>query len=646
MANFAGELIPHVVSLPQEATFTYTFGLATQSSIIDVMRAISWCDGKRIDLLWSNPTGVTQVRLRRSQYSFCKFVDDPGTDIYLGVPITGYVDGPGPVPSNYPPGSPQSIVPLDENRFYYYTLFLAYETAPPYTWIWTAGGQVEGLSIKDYFSRYGYYVYEWLPRTYKERDGDPTRGADQFKLRDYCFVLQCQVNIFRGWLEGLLLLRDPDLMPAGRLGEALNQTGILQALSWDLGMPPEKSFDAGVLRRIAIGLIAVYKVKGTCPGLVALTKLFATWDSTCDEIITPLCGVDRIFTLWNGTSKINDIVVAASGNNPTLAIGSFTYKTSTLFMADGITPDTVPGTDVGVPTVAFVLDAMGTFACVSTVLDPVAGAQTINFESAGAQLRSSITGSGSGIAGQFSITSVDTTSYPWQFPSPAVPPKFDINAWGGYHLKDSAGNIFPITSSVATTGGATVLNVTGSPASGAFTLALSFDPGTKLPLFWARLYTGEFSLLYDPKWDLRLANQSQPGPFSYMTGLGATTINPAPTPADVIIWVENVANLIGTTTGVSATTVTDSTKTWTINQWAGYYVIPNWDQSTIFRIVGNNATQLTVLVPSNSGGPNSVALAGTVYVILTEENALKYSRLVVLGPSFAPAESRVFWKFL
>ena len=645
MSNFSGELIKLTVSIPLTATMSFSFNLGTQSTSFDALIAKTWCDGQRIDLLWTNPPGTTQVKIRRSQSSFCKFIDDPGVDIYTGVPITGYVDGPGPIPPSYP-SVIQSNVLLDENRFYYYTIFTSTNATPPYKWKWQSDGQVGGLSIKNYYSRYGDYVYNWLPRNYRAKDADLSLGADQFQTKRYCRMLQCAVNMYRGWLEGLELLRDPDLMPAGRIGVAQNQTGILQTLSWDLGLPPEKSFDAGVLRRIAIGLIPVYKIKGTCPGLIAFTKLFTTWDSTCDELISAKCGVDRVFTLWDGVSKINNVVASVAAGNPVLATGSVTVNTNTIFMANGITPDTIPDNTQGIPLVAMVLDSMGTFACVSNVEVSGGGTQKIDFTDPLAKLRSSITGTGSGIAGQFTISTVDITSYPWQFPSPAIPPKFGINAWGGYSLKDSGGNIFPIVSSLATAAGVTTLNVTGTPASGAFTIALAFDAITKVPLFWARLYTGDFSLIYDPKWDLRLINNpKQPGPFSFLTGLGATSLNPAPTPADVIIIVSNVANLISTSTAITSATVTDSTQAWTANQWVGYYVIPNWDKTKLFPIVANNNNTLTVDTSSGGGGVNSVSLAGSTYVILTESNALKYYRLSTLLPSFLPHESRGFLHF-
>lgn len=647
MAEFSGEIWPFPVGgFSTSPTLMYFLFNVTVPTVTNAVSK-TWCDGQRIDIFWDYPAGTTQILIIRSQSSYCRFPDDPGVTVYSGPPINGYVDGPGPVPASYPAGTVQSTTPLEENQFYYYTIFVSFDAGSPYSWVWSQNAQIGGLSIKDYQSYYPYYLYNLLPSAYRRRDADPSRGTDQYLLRDYTMVIQCQVNIMRGWMEGLLQLRDPDNMPAGRIGQAENQTGILEAQSWDLGLLPEKSFDAGVLRRIAAGLIPITKEKGTCPGLVDLTKLFTTWNSTCDEAIEPECGVDRIFTLWDGVSKINEIVVTSSSSNPTISAGSLEFSTATLFMADGLTPDTIPGTNLGVGTVAFVQDAMGTFACVETVSARSGGNQTINFTSASALLRESITGVGTGAAGQFTIVSVDTSSYPWQFPSSGGfgPPEWGSNAWGGYYLKDSAGNVFPITFSQPTSSGLTVLEVTGTPASGAFTLAYAFDSG-KNPLFNCRLYTGEFSFWLDPKWDIRLNNELSVGPWSVLVSLGAIqTTGYAPTPADVTIWVENVASVLGTSNAAPLPdTLADTTQAWTPHEWMGFYLLPNWDLTNIFPIVDNSATTVTVDI-GLGGGLDTVSIDGSYYVILSEEDAVMYSRLVQLLPSFTPFESRPFVKF-
>jgi hypothetical protein len=611
----------------------------------------TWCDGNRIDLFWTLPAGVTQVRVRRSQYSYCRFVTDPGVDVYQGAPISAFVDGPGPVPASYPTGTVQSTTALQAGTFYYYTIFISFSSGATYRWCWTPGCQVSGLSIKPYTTLYGNYVYNLLPSTFRKRDADPTRGADRFLMRDYCAMLQCAVNVYRGWLESIPLLNDPDNMPAGRIGDTGNINGFLAARSWDLGMPPTQGYDAGVLRRIAAGLTVVLKQKGTCPGLVSLTKMFTTWDSNCVETILPSCGIDRVLTTWDGVSYRDTVQATIAAQNATLGTGSLSVQTSSLYQGNGTAYplSALPTTASGSPTVACIMDAMGTFACVSNVGAASAGAQVLTLTNSAAQMRSAITGTGVG-AGTgpytFTITSIDHASYPWQYPYPAAAPQWGQNAWAGYVVKDSLSNTYTVKSSAATSGGTTVLTmVGGAPASGAFTLAAAFDSVTLAPLFQAEMVIGSFSYTLNPRWDLRLTADGAAGPWSFFSGLGSMLAGPfAATSADVTVWVHNVAQVYGTLTSVATTQATDSTQAWITNQWAGYFLLANWNQTNLFRIVANDATNLYLDV-AEGGGANTVSIAGSSYVILAETDALKYSRLVQVLNSFVPVDVRPLVKF-
>ncbi len=275
-----------------QAVITYEF--YTSVGEVTNLLAKSWCEGKRIDLTWTNPASATRIRVLRSRNAYATPESEAGTPVYDGVPVASLSD-----------------TGLQENCFYYYTVLLSYSAAAPYRYVVSSSAQVEGLSIKDYQKLHedagvpeGRYVYSLLPRTYRERDADPNRGDDQYLLRKYCDVLQCAVNLYRGWAEGLEHLKDPDTMPAGRLGEADNQLGILSAYVKELGGSPEKSFDAGVLRRLVMGIVSVNKKKGTCAGLIEIAKILTTWDTTCSEAIEPVCGINRLFTLWDGESSI------------------------------------------------------------------------------------------------------------------------------------------------------------------------------------------------------------------------------------------------------------------------------------------------------------------------------------------------------
>jgi hypothetical protein len=602
------------------------------------------CAGKRIDLSWTNPAGATRLRIRRSVSACLPDPDDTGaTTVYEGAPITAFVDG------VYTGALDTSNTALQEGVFYYYTVFVSYSAAATYVWLRSSTAEVTGLAAKDYNTREGHYLYALLPREYRRADEDPQRGTDRYALRDYCSVLQCGVNIQRAWLEGLLLLKDPDLAPAGLVGTAENQRGVLSAHVWEQGYPAGQ-LEADVLRRLALSLASITLMKGSCGGLTAFATALTGWSTRCDDLLEPLCGVERMFFTWDGDShylRFEPGGLTANDGDVSVA-GQVTLRTARTFAADGTTVTTLSST---APIAACVLDAMGTFACVASVAAPAAGLQAVVFTSAAATLRKEITGTGVGGVGTFNITSIDAASYPWQFPSPLAEPEWGTNAWEGYELMDAAGVIYPVLSSVATDAlGETLLNVTGNPGAGAFSLAKKFDPagatyGTRLPLLHARVFVGQFSLTYDPKHDHRLLADGSIGPWSLLTALGSTTSRYfGASPDDVVLWADGVHHVASNATAVSQHVLTDSTKAWSANQWQGYYLLPNWNQSRVYRISGNTATQLIVDGYSGGGLP-PVASVGAPYVVLSELAAVRYSRLMRAMPSFIPLESRGFVKF-
>lgn len=618
-------------------SFTIAFSTVSSAS------SRSWCSGKRIDLGWANPAGTTRVKIRRSTVGYPRFTDDPGQDIYEGAPITAFVDGVYTGPTS------TTNVALEENKFYYYTIFYTFSASAPYTWARSLSSEIQGLSIKDYMTADGHYVYDLLPAKVREEDSAPSRGTDRYKTRDYADTLQCGVNLYRGWIESLLLLRDPDTMPAGRLGDSENNYGILAAQCWDYGLPAGLSLDAATLRRLAFSLVTLYENKGHCANLVTLAKTVTTWDSRCEEMAEPLCGVNRLAYTWDAESFINQCISSLSANNATVSVaGQVTLKVSRLFDALGTTAS---GALATVPSPAFIIDALGTFACIDHANAVSGSDQVLVFSDVLAKLRTEIAGSGTGSLNQFVITSINTSSYPWQFPTPLAAPTFGPNAFAGLKLMDSAGTVFTIVSSVETSGANTTLTVVGTPATGNYSVAAAFDPagatyGTRIPLFSAKIYSGEFSLTYSPLWDIRLKSELKVGPWSLTTSLTSTLASAwAPTPNDVILVIQNAHADKGNLTGVSTNSVSDTTKSWGTDVWRGHYLLADWNQPRLFRVISNNSNTLIVEIPSGSGGLNTLASVGANYVLLTEKNAIRYSNLLNMMPSFLPIDSNPYIKF-
>ncbi len=95
----------------------------------------------------------------------------------------------------------------------------------------------------------------------------------------------------------------------------------------------------------------------------------------------------------------------------------------------------------------------------------------------------------------------------------------------------------------------------------------------------------------------------------------------------------------GTSTGLTQDTLTDSTKSWSTNQWVGYTLIPNTSNPYAFKIISNTSTSVTVKIsttatgiPGNPAKLTDVASPGNTYKII-------YGRLV--GYNYGPEEPQV-----
>lgn len=633
---FSGVFVGVAVEATDYASVSNMIGFSFLSVIPSVtgLRADTWCDGKRIDLQWTTPEDATRIRLVRSMFAFLTDPSDPGDILYEGAPTSSYSD-----------------TGLEEGQLYYYTLFITYSGAAPYRWFSDLACQVSGLSIKDYYTLEGDYVYNLLPRGIRRRDADPSRGGDRYRTRELCRMLQCGINLYRGWAEALVNLRDTDAMALGRLGEADNQLGLIASHVAMLGIPPERSFDAAVLRRIASGAVSAFKLKGNTTGLVLFAKLFTGWDATIVELGEPSCGVNRVFRLYDGKSRILSYADEAG----TLTPGSVAINDSGLSAPNGGAV-VLPSTSTG-ETLSFVLDAMGTHACVDELEILGGGVNRITFSDPSALLRAEFTGTittPDPMVPNVKHFALSTGSYPWQFPYPDnQPPSWGVNAFAGHKLLTSDNNSHPVvTSRMLTAGTMEFVFDGGDYPTIDGDCALAYDYLTaatfedRRPVLAMTLYIGEFSLLYDPRWDARLLDDwTLPGPWSLLLGFGSfTEFGRAPTLDDLVFLVPDVAAALGRSSTVSSLVMTDSSATWYENQWAGCYLNPNQDQEKLFRILGNTPTQLLVQ-GTDLGGLDVVSRAGSKYAILSENDAVKYQRLLAQIVRFAPTESRVFVEF-
>lgn len=614
------------------------------------LRATTYCQGKRVDLTWLPPENGSPryLRIVRSEYSYPLRDGDQGDVLYDGAFILGYTDGlDGPGSQNE-----VSNTALKERRFYYYTLFTRDSVSDP--WLTNDVSMVCGLSIADYSAREGRYVYKLLPSNVRAEDASEKGGRQPYLLRDYCDVLQCAVNVYRGWAEGLLYLRDPERAPAGKIGVASDQTVILEAMVDDLDFEAEKSFDNGVLRRLAFGMMDVYRRKGTCPGLVLFALIFARWQVRCDDAVDPNCGVGSMFSTWDGDAYKLQVAESLngdfSGTGVAYTADAEAYvdlPVSAVTNALGDAPADLPDSQVN-PSLTFIIDAMGTWCCVKRVEHIDETTRRVVLEKG--FLRRHINVQGFSGLGTFTIETADLETAPWQYAAPAGTEalRWGSNAWAGYKLKTESG-IYNVLGSEATdNAGETVLYLDDDPTGTEGVLAKDFD-GNEDPVLHFTGYVGLHTLIVSPRWDYRLAGAIDPGPFNALLAVlsGQGVVNVLLSPGDVTLVVKGIGpgeptELVGTVTGVAGNTLTDTTQAWAADQWEGYYLLPNWSQSRVTRVVSNTADTLTVSFPE---GLASVTKEGLVYALLTEENALKYVRLIQLCQQLVFDGTRVFVKF-
>ena len=602
------------------------------------LTAKTWPDGKRIDLSWTLPAGAVGVKIRRSSLGYPRYIDDPGQDIYSGAAISAFVDG-------VYTGSDRlsSNKDLAENTFYYYTVFVAFDAAMV-SWTATLSAEIQGLSIKDYYTQDGDYVYNLLPKEVRHQDGLTSRGVNQYDMQKYCRVIQAGVNLHRGWFESLLHMRDPDLMPAGRTGDGGNNYGILGAQLWDYGLPAGLALDAATMRKLALALVTLYENKGHCANLVTLAKTVTTWDVVCSEMVESLCGVLHLAYTWDTSSYITEVNSALSLANDANAsvMGQVTIPTAGM-----IIPGSAAAALPALPVPAYIIDGMGTFACIASVAAASGGNQVITFTDPHAFLRKEITGQGNYLGTGYNYwrtTAWDPQANHWQFPFPAAGPMLANNAFVGYTFMDSAGNRFTITS--LTYGGAfPTMTLSGVPVDGAFAIAPAFAPGgtfaTRQPIFSAKIYTGEFTLTYDPRWDPRLNDETYVGPWSLISSFSSAQSSYwAPTPNDVVLVSNNGVGDQGKSTSVERRAITDTSvggsRPWGTGVWTGYYLLPDWNQNRLFRITGNEGQTIFVAVAEGAPGLDVCSHPGSHYAILSEKDAIRYTNLVAMLPSFIP----------
>jgi hypothetical protein len=380
-------------------TYTVTVSLAVESvdgATLDVrtaefMRAVSagvyaatevqartHCQGRRIDLFWSNPTPPpVLVKIVRRRKNWVFDLTDPHEVVYEGDLIDSFADtgviqpqtttvadvaaeatiilvaddtgfSPGyrirvetltgpvnyeivtitvitpgsfevtpPLVNAYASGARVSVSsPLVEQTFYYYTVLVSdIPTPPDFSFAFTDDNHAMGLSISVMDGKEDFF-WNNTAAELRNRDAVGEKGAGF--LDQWYDVLGCWLNIMRGTAKALKLMGNNDEAPYNSLS----------AKNFSLGIDPEGfSYDFEIPRRTISSLAKVYKRRGTCNGLVLATRMFTKWDAVCAEFAVGGCNTGaRPLSTWDGQALADGNTDAGIVlTNPTVVDAAKTY---------------------------------------------------------------------------------------------------------------------------------------------------------------------------------------------------------------------------------------------------------------------------------------------------------------------------------
>lgn len=614
--------------------------------------AISWPDGQRIDLKWTNPKNslgnsiITNIVIERSELAHSAFFGDKEV-IYSGPSIEHFIDGEkvtetlgGPLGQQTPPlleiGIPATGIPLRENTYYYYTLFMTIKEGPvgalDYGLEAQSNCQVTGLSILNYLghpergSMHGEWLYNLFPEKTRERDlaSAEALGRERGYFQDFCHFLQGGFNLLRGHALALEQLTDVDRLPAGLVGKAFDQAVILGAWARRFAIPPERFIlDVEILRRITASMIFLYKVKGTCPALVDFTKVLTRWDSTCAEFDS-------------GTGPCNPIYVETWDDD--IVESRLVRQTSFLTISPG---------EVTIPGAAFIVDAHRDSLVVDSMWNQFQissnNTDTLQLEDPTAVIQVE------------DLITIDTVT-------PVAGDIYDLEVTrttgGNAEVNDSEYNSSRILDSgnvlmdVVSTTFPNMIQVDSAiaPSTGGAAAANNFVKGATFgdrdPVSVLRVFTGCPTFLYDPLMDVTLKDKFAPSDLNPHDVIfsGGTLIGIPFLPGDTILTIQSgIAKFVGSATSVTGNVLTDTTANFGANGSNQFHFLNgNQNQTQLFRIVSNTATTITVESDIPGVTLESVAGEGSQYCVLTFKNSRFYTMLVRLLDLFTPVTTRIF----
>lgn len=626
------------------------------------LQAISWPDGKRIDLRWEVPKDIfgnsviTRIIIKRSQHGHSAFLTDDHEVIYDGPSIEHFIDGVkvtetlgGPVGQQTPPdlevGIPATEEDLHENTYYYYTLYMTVKEEPIGIFDFgleaQSNCQVTGLSIIDYLgsSQEGKFFGEWLYGLFsnKVREKDQAQaaatGRERGYFQDFCHFVQGGLNVLRGNAKALEQLTDVDRLPAGLVGRSFDQATILGAWARRFAIPPERFIlDVEILRRIAASMIFLYKEKGTCPALVDFTKVLTQWDSVCTEFDS-------------GVGPCNPLYLETWDTDITKTLQ--TRQASLLLSSPGLL--TIPGAGLSI-------DAHADSLLVGPMFDQIQiasnTADTLTFEDSTVEVRVE------DLVTVDSVAAVGGDIYTLEITRTAGgPAEANDSEYNDYRLLDSANVLMTVTATefiaLGSPSTVTVDSPVGVPSTGAAAIAFNYIPGAS---FAARdavvplcIWTGCPTFLYDPRMDVTLKGIFTPDVINPHDVLysGGILLGIPFVPGDTILTIQSgIAKFIGNATSVSGNVLTDTTANFGIDGTNTFtFLNGNLNQTKTFQIISNTATTITVESDIPGVTLESLATAGSRYAVMELSVDRFYEILVRLLELFRAHTSRRIFVF-
>ena len=472
---------------------------------------------------------------------------------------------------------------LDDNIYYYYSVFVHDTVAGTYTDL--------GPNTRDFAISY----QAWGEGQRLTDISSPGVIANGGLYRQIIDVIGNMQDYYTTQVCALGNFRRPD-----RIAE-----NLLDFYSEMFGFPPERGFDLRVLRNLAQGLIAVYKKKGTCQGLVDFTKIFTTWDSICDDT------VDLTFRTWDGDSQrhfsyltgvgVSQAIDLNANFNPAIwTNGKFVDLEDDPFY-------TVLGNDN----------------------------DTIFFENKTPPFQRLDGTDGEGLD---AVTFQDTTQ------------SWTTDQWKGHRLfidSFSTTEYYVIVSNDADT---LFLNPLfhnyDNDGLGERFQQVPIDEIATLPTSYRiepeyYVQNGRHSLTYDNTVPDGFRGLTK-DPAHFLFGGSRSLLSLGQfSDTTVILVVQGIANFVGRSTALTTTTLTDDDADFgPVDSLVGKKLNPNILQSIDFEIIANTSNSITVL-----GDLTSVAASGNNYYILGSEDAIKARRLREVIPQFIPYYADFFLFF-